>query len=70
MENNQNETKPATNSPELTEKDNFKLRRITAFLLIGLAGLYLAFGDHNKTIELIMLALAQFVIGISIVSKK
>ncbi len=48
------------------DTENFKLRRISALILVIIAGMYLAFGDHNKTLELIMLGLASFLIGASI----
>lgn len=51
------------------ETDNFKMRRISALCLIIVVGLYLRFGDHNQTLELIMLGLAGFMIGASILQK-
>lgn len=52
--------------PDQYETDNFKLRRLSAFVLILITAGYLAFGDHNQTLELIMLSLAGFLIGASI----
>ncbi len=52
------------------ERDNYHMRRISALALIILAGLYLKFGDHNQTLELVMLALAGFMIGASLLQSK
>ncbi len=51
------------------ESDNFKLRRLSALVLVLITAGYIGSHDHNTTLEIIMLALAGFLIGSSILSK-
>ncbi len=48
------------------EDDTYQLRRISALLLIAITIIYMASHDNNKTLEIIMLALAGFFIGASL----
>lgn len=51
------------------ESDNYKMRRISALALILITAGYILSHDNNKTIEIIMLGLASFMIGASILQK-
>lgn len=63
METNDEKTKSQI------ETDNFKMRRIAALTLIILTAFYILSHDNNKTIEVIMLGLAGFMIGASLLAK-
>lgn len=48
------------------ETDTFKMRRISALCLVLITAGYILSHDNNKTIEIIMLGLASFMIGASL----
>ncbi len=52
------------------EQDSFHMRRISALALVLICAGYILSHDNNKTIEIIMLGLAGFMIGSSLINTK
>ncbi len=58
------------NDQNQTEIDTYHLRRLSALVLVLITAGYIGSHDHNTTLEIIMLALAGFLIGTSLLKAK